>query len=231
MGAGARSSQRMKADRRPANRTNDRIIAGLSNPRIEAQVRLWRKVMSVAVESAAPGQSNFWPRAEPLSDLSASMNRNAETRPAAAIMEVAKKTHSHPSAPTMNPPTAGPATFPVPTTLIWSPSALPLSSFGKLAISIAMEVPWVIAEPMPWASLAAIREPMFGAKPAATPMAMRITVPSRYIFFLPTMSASLPIGSRNALIVSAYPITTHWLVGRSVLKCSAIVGSATPTLP
>ena len=131
------------------------------------------------------------------------MNRYADTRPAVAITEVAKKTHSHPSAPTMNPPTAGPATLPVPTTLIWRPSALPRSSLGKLAMSIAMDVPWVIADPIPWASLAPISAPMLGENPATIPIVMRITVPSRYIFFLPTMSASLPIGSRNALIVSA----------------------------
>ena len=45
------------------------------------------------------------------------------------------------------------------------------------------------------------------------------------------MSANRPIGSRSALIVSVYPISTHCVVGRSVRKCSEIVGSATETLP
>jgi hypothetical protein len=45
------------------------------------------------------------------------------------------------------------------------------------------------------------------------------------------MSATLPMGSKNALIVSAYPISTHWVVGRSVPKSSTIDGRATMMLP
>ena len=39
------------------------------------------------------------------------------------------------------------------------------------------------------------------------------------------------MGMRNALMASAYPMTTHCTVGRSVRKWSAMVGSATITLP
>ena len=52
-----------------------------------------------------------------------------------------------------------------------------------------------------------------------------------YTCLRPIMSDNLPIGRSNALIVRVSPITTHWTVGRSVLKCSAIVGNATIALP
>ena len=45
------------------------------------------------------------------------------------------------------------------------------------------------------------------------------------------MSESLPIGSSSALMTSAYPISTHCAVGRSVPKCSAMVGIVTFRLP
>ena len=45
------------------------------------------------------------------------------------------------------------------------------------------------------------------------------------------MSESLPIGSSSALMASAYPISTHCAVGRSVPKCPAMVGIVTFRLP
>ena len=53
----------------------------------------------------------------------------------------------------------------------------------------------------------------------------------RYIRFLPTMSDKRPMGKSRALTVNAYPIITHCVVGKSVEKCSAILGRITITLP
>ena len=52
-----------------------------------------------------------------------------------------------------------------------------------------------------------------------------------YTSLRPSMSDTRPMGSRVALMVRAYPMMTHWTVGRSVWKCSAMVGRATLTLP
>ena len=60
-----------------------------------------------------------------------------------------KNTQRQSRAFTKNPPKAGPATAPVPTTVMIRPSALPLSWEGNMAVMMAMPVPWVIAAPTP----------------------------------------------------------------------------------
>ena len=47
----------------------------------------------------------------------------------------------------------------------------------------------------------------------------------------PTMSPNRPMGSSSALMVRACPITTHWMVARSVPKSEATDGRAMLTLP
>ena len=45
------------------------------------------------------------------------------------------------------------------------------------------------------------------------------------------MSDKRPIGSNRALMVREKPITTHWTLGRSILRSDAVEGRATMTLP
>ena len=66
---------------------------------------------------------------------------------------------------------------------------------------------------------------------AKTEAPIRSNNPAMYTCLRPTMSDSLPIGSRSALTVSVWAMTTHCTVGRSVSKWPAIVGNATLTVP
>ena len=72
---------------------------------------------------------------------------------------------------------------------------------------------------------------MLSDVPANTPPTTKMTNPPMYTRLRPTMSDRRPIGSSRALMASAYPISTHWVVGRSVPKCSAMVGIVTFRLP
>ena len=115
--------------------------------------------------------------------------------------------------------------------LICIPSALPRSLSGKAEMTMAIEVPWVIAAPTPISTRNRISIHTLAAAPDSAAKVTKTTNPATYTLLRPTMSASLPMGSSNALMVRAYPMITHWVVGRSVPKSPAMVGRATPLLP
>ena len=79
---------------------------------------------------------------------------------------------------TSMPPKAGPAMPPVPTTLICRPSAFPRSSLGNADRSMAMDVPWVMAAPTPWSTLARMRVRTLGERPASTPQITKMVNPA-----------------------------------------------------
>ena len=149
----------------------------------------------------------------------------------ATMGTVAKNTERHPKASTRNPPIAGPATAPVPTMVMIRPMALPRSLGGNAPIMMAMPVPWVMAAPLPCTMRDTMSTPRSVEVPAAMQPAMVTTEPMMYTRFDVMRSASRPMGSSRAMIVMAYPITSHCTLGMSVWKWVAMVGSATPTLP
>ena len=125
----------------------------------------------------------------------------------------------------------GPRTPPVPTTLACDPMPLPRSSAGNTEVIIAIPVPCVIAAPSPCNAFAPIRATMLPEVAANTAAATKMTRPERNIRLRPTMSDSLPIGSKSALIVKPSAMTTHCTVDRSASKYCAMVGSATDMPP
>ena len=137
-----------------------------------------------------------------------------------------KNTARQSKAATSNPPTAGPAIAPLPTTLMWVPSALPRSAPLKADMTVAIPLPWIIADPTPWNALATISQGRLAASPARADPATKTASPPMYTRLRPAMSPSRPIGRIRALITRALPTTTHCTVGKSVPKCSSISGSA-----
>ena len=59
------------------------------------------------------------------------------------------------------------------------------------------------------------------------PPIVKINSPLIMTIFRPIMSASLPTGSIIAATTTRYEIKTHWTVGMSEEKCSAISGIIT----
>ena len=134
----------------------------------------------------------------------------------ATMGTVAKKTERHPKASTRKPPIAGPATAPVPTMVMMRPMALPRSLGGKAPIMMAMPVPWVMAAPVPMTMRAVINTPRSTDVPAMIEPTITTTDPMMNTRLAPIRSASLPMGSSNAMTVMAKPITSHCTLGMSV---------------
>ena len=111
---------------------------------------------------------------------------------------------------------AGPAIAPTPTIDIIEPIAFPLSDSGNVAIAIAIPVPCVIAAPAPWISRAIIRVARLSDEPDIRAPPMNTAEPKIKTRFNPIKSATLPIGSKRALMTNTCPITTHWTVGKTV---------------
>ena len=79
-------------------------------------------------------------------------------------------------------------------------------------------------------TLAMISRPNVGAIAVNTAPPPKMTRPIRCILRRPTMSASLPIGIMNALMVSPCAMTTHETARRVTPKSSAICPRATNTI-
>ena len=62
---------------------------------------------------------------------------------------------------------------------------------------------------MPWITLKPIMNHMFHEKAQSKDETEKMTTPGMKIFFLPTISASLPKGTENAATVSIYAVITH----------------------
>ena len=77
----------------------------------------------------------------------------------------------------MNPPSAGPATFPDPTTVMNDPIALPRSSLGNDASTIAIPVPCVMLAPTPCNTLNAMSVRMLSDVLANSPPTAKMTKP------------------------------------------------------
>ena len=106
---------------------------------------------SAAADSVAPSQSNL-PLVEPgpvspVRALSRMANETITARIPRGMLNT--NTACQPNVPTSNPPSAGPATAPMPMIVIIMPRALPRSLSGKVDISMAIPVPWFMAAPPP----------------------------------------------------------------------------------
>ena len=151
MGAGFRSSHQMKVASRATAPSSPSVIGAELHPARWPLLMVKRKRSNTPPDRAAPSQSNLGSR--PSCCWGAERRRSriiAEEAIAASPATAAtKKTERHPSALTSTPPSAEPAITPLPTTLMFSPRALPRSLPGNTERTMAIPLPWTIAEPAP----------------------------------------------------------------------------------
>lgn len=124
-------------------------------------------------------------------------------------MPPAKKTLLQPKCCTNVPPKKGPIDMPKYMDAAFIPMALPRSPGGKTHAKMATEVVTIIAPPIPWTTLKDIRDKRDGDTAAKKFEAANKMAPKAKIFFLPTMSASLPMGTREAAVANRYVVATH----------------------
>ena len=157
MGCGARDSHQMKTPSISATAPNALMAIGDVQPTRWALVTTSSSTDSAAAESVAPSQSNpplpssFWPAGEP--DFSTNNAIASDSKPKGTPR---KKAARHPNTPTTAPHTIGPAIAPKPTVVIIIPMALPRSAAGKVVVTMAMPLAWIIAAPTPCNALNAM---------------------------------------------------------------------------
>jgi len=92
---------------------------------------------------------------------------------------------------------------------VFIPIALPRSPGGKTDAKMATDVVTIIAPPIPWMTLKNMRDRSDGDAAAEKFEAANKTAPRAKIFFLPTMSANLPMGTNEAAVANRYVVATH----------------------
>ena len=206
------------------------MIGGDSQPALLPVVIASSKATRIPADSVAPNQSN---RESPLSRTS--VHPRKTNRVAATLMistgTVRKNTARQPKESTTKPPMAGPVTAPTPTVVMIKPIARPFSLAGKAAVMMAIPVPWVMAAPTPCRMREGNSISNVGDIPDIAAPKTITNVPAMKTLLRPIRSDSRPMGRSKALMVRAYVITTHWIVGRSVWNLPAMVGNATLMLP
>ena len=108
--------------------------------------------------------------------------------------------------------------------------AMPRSLGGKTATTMAVPTDWPMALPIAITIREAITSSNVGDNAVSSAPSPNSARPARWTRRQPTMSASRPIGSMRALIVSACAITTQVTARRVMPKSSAIADSATNTI-
>jgi len=139
----------MKTVRSVKNVSSPIATVGDAHPILGPLVMETMKITKPPADKVAPSQSNDESFKALIRGFSINITTATTVEIAPSTDEV-KKTQRQPRTSTMIPPRTGPTIAPTPTTLIKSPNALPRSDVGNADISIAMELPWVIAEPTPW---------------------------------------------------------------------------------
>jgi hypothetical protein len=86
------------------------------------------------------------------------------------------------------------------------------------------------AAPTPWSILEAIRTSIVGAIPANTDAAVRTRKPTIKICLCPKVSDNLPPSSNRVPKAITYALKIHCKFVWVMLKCSWIVGRATPMI-
>lgn len=92
---------------------------------------------------------------------------------------------------------------------VFIPIALPRSPGGKIHARMATEVVTIIAPPIPWMTLKNMRNKSDGDAAAEKFDAANKAAPKAKIFFLPVMSANLPMGTNEAAVANRYVVATH----------------------
>ena len=131
---------------------------------------------------------------------------------------VRKNTARQPKESTTKPPMAGPVTAPTPTVVMIKPIARPFSLAGKAAVMMAIPVPWVMAAPTPCRMREGNSISNVGDIPDIAAPKTITNVPAMKTLLRPIRSDSRPMGRSKALMVRAYVITTHWIVGEIGLE-------------
>ena len=124
-----------------------------------------------------------------------------------------------------NPDNNGPKIPAKPTVVVIIPKALPFCSSGKLDMIIAKATAEDIAFPMDIKNRAESNNDNSEEKEIVPHPTMKINKPIRWIFFLPTISATHPRGNINAHIVSEEIIITQATDLNVIERSLAILGS------
>ena len=183
-----------------------------------------KRMINATDEIKAPVQSklNFFPN-----DLSSDLRINKPNKNATiATNKLEKNIDLHPNCSIKTPAITGPKIAPIPMMETYKPRALPLSFSGKILVAIYIPFACIQAVPKPWKILAKSNILYDVAFPAMRAPIPKITNPVRYIFLIPTVSASLPIGRNKALVVRILAKIIHCTVGMSKAKYFEIAGIA-----
>ena len=183
IGAGVRSSQRMNTAVSRMTSTAPMMTGGDCQPSplplpttSSSASRMTPDTVAPSQSKAAagPGPRRYWPAASP---RSSSGQESSNTRHPAGTLT--KNTDCQPSQATRNPPIAGPAMAPRPTTLRCIPSALPRSESGKAASIMPIPQPCTIPAPMPCRARIMMSSHRLPDRPAPSEAMTKIAVPIR----------------------------------------------------
>jgi hypothetical protein len=106
------------------------------------------------------------------------------------------------------------------------PITFPLSFAGKTEVRMAMAVPKIIEPPIPCIVLDKINNISLGDKAENKEARLKIMIPMVNIFFLPTMSAILPNGTRKAAATNKKEVATQLKVSAFIPNSIPMVGNA-----
>ena len=157
--------------------------------------------------------------------------RSAATKTAIPTGMLTKKIHGHENASTRIPPSRSPTA--APPTAIAAQTLIALLRAGpssKVVVMIESAAGAISAPPRPWRPRAMMRNSELGASPFNSEATVKITTPTRKIFFLPMRSPARPPSSRKPPKTSVYEFTIHCRSASDISRSSWIDGSATFTI-
>ena len=194
IGWAARSSQPMNAAVSAAPAISAATISGLAQPMLLARISPQTRPRAAPVASTRPSGSR--PAAARAVGVSFSTISGIRIRP---IGTFSQKIHGQAIPCATAPPTTGPAATASPVTLVKMPMAQARRCGGNPADSSANASGRTSAPPAPWAALAAISTPAFGASAHAADAAVNKPRPTASMRRRPSRSPrAAPVSSSTA---------------------------------
>ena len=126
----------------------------------------------------------------------------------------------------VTPDTMVPAAPPMATAVVWLPRAFPRSLAGNTDVVMAVETDWPMELPMDMMTRVTMRKVRLVANAQAMAPPPKSTMPMRWNFLRPIMSATLPSGTMRVLMVSDCAMTRRDASLKVIPKSSAMAGRA-----